>query len=127
MKKRLGFYLTAVSAVLALVSIFLYGSVTNSNAYVRPLLAVSVVLSLLVLAVTMAKGSMPGGNVVTLINSALCMAAVGLATIPVISMIVFVAMGMNAYSTIASFVVFAVVAFIAWILNIISAFSGITE
>ena len=125
MKKTLGFYLSVIAAVLALVCVFLYGSVSTSNSMVKPLLIASVAISAIVLVVTAVKGNLPGGNLLPIVNSALCMGAVGLATIPVISMIVYVALGMNSMATIQGYVNFAVVAAIAWVLNIVSAFFGI--
>ena len=40
MKKTTGFYLSAISAVLTLACIFLYGKVLFTSSYVRPLLIV---------------------------------------------------------------------------------------
>lgn len=125
MKKTVGFYLSAAAAVLALVCVFLYGSVSISNSMVRPLLIASVVISVVVLAVTAIKGNLPGGNLLPVVNSVLCMGAIGLATIPTITMIVFVVMGMNNISTVQGYITFAVAALIAWIINIVSAFLGI--
>ena len=127
MKKTLGYYLSVASAVLALVSVFLYIGVGSSNAFVIPLLIASVVLSATVLVATALNKKIPGANMLPVINSALSMGAVGLATIPTVTLIVLVAMGMNAFSTIQSYVVFAVVAGIAWLLNIVSSFMGIAE
>ena len=127
MKKTLGYYLSAAAAVLALVSTFLYAGVSSSNAAVTPLLIVSVVLSAAVLALTALNKKIPFANMLPVVNSALCMGAVGLATIPTVTLIVLVAMGMNAFTTIQSYVIFAVVAVIAWLLNIVSSFVGIAE
>lgn len=127
MKKTIGFYLSAVAAILSLVSVFLYGSVSSSNGMVRPLLIASVVISVIVLGATVVMKGIPGGNLLPVVNSVLCMGAVGTATIPVITMIVFVVMGMNPYSTISAYVTFAVVAGVAWALNLISSFIGITK
>lgn len=125
MKKTIGFYLSILSAVLALICVYLYGSVSVANNTVRPLLIASVVISALVLAATVAKVKFPGGNLLPIVNSALCMGAIGLASIPLASSIVFVALGMNDVSSIQGFITFAVVAAVAWICNIVSAFCGI--
>ena len=123
----MGFYLSAAATVLALVSVFLYGSVSTQHNMVLPLLIISVVLSVAVLVWTALKGKLPGGNMLPVVNSALCMAAIGLATIPTVTMIVLVMMGMNAYATISGYVTFAVVAGIAWLLHIVSSFVGLTK
>lgn len=127
MKKTLGFYLSVLAAVLALVCVFLYGGVSVSNNMVRPLLIASAVISAAVLALTAVKGTLPGGNLMPVVNSVLCMGAIGLATIPVITMIVFVIMGMNDISTIQGYITFAAAALAAWVLNVVSAFMGITK
>lgn len=125
MKKTIGYYLSILAAVLALICVYLYGGVSISISMVRPLLIASGVISAIVLAVIAVKGNLPGGNLLPVVNSVLCMGAIGLATIPVISMIVFVVMGMNDISTIQGYVTFAVVALIAWVFNVVSAFLGI--
>ena len=98
-KKTLGFYLSALSAVLALVGVILYGNVTLTSALVRPLLIVSVVLSVLILAVTAVKGKLPGGNLLPVVSAVLCMGAVALSFGPMANTVVFAIMGMNPMST----------------------------
>lgn len=125
MKKTLGFYLSVIVAVLALVCAYLYGGVNPSNSMVRLLLIASAVISAVVLAATVVKGKLPGENLLPIVNSVLCMGAIGLATIPMAAMIVYVVMGMNNISTIQGYLTFTVVALVAWVLNILSAFLGI--
>ena len=126
MKKTLGFYLTALSAVLALVCIFLYGNVLFTSTYVRPLLIASVILSVLILAAA-AKGKSTVGNILPLLSAILCMAAVALSIAPMVNTVVFAFMGMNPMSNAQGFLVFAGVGLCAWLLSVIAAFLGIVK
>ena len=127
MKKTAGFYLSALSAVLALVCIFLYGNVLFTDGYVRPLLIANVVISALILALTAANKPIPGGNLLPLINAILCMAAVALSIAPMVNTVVFAFMGMNPMSNAQGFLVFAGVGLCAWLLSVIASFLGLVK
>ena len=124
-KKTFGFYLSALSAVLALVGVILYGNVLFTDAMVRPLLIVSVALSVLILAIIAAKGKLPGGNLLPVVNAALCMGAVGLSIGPMANTVVFAFMGMSPMSSASGYLVFAGVGLAAWLFSVIAAFPGI--
>lgn len=127
MKKTLGFYLSALSAILALVGVVLYGSVPQTHSMVRPLLIACVALSVLVLAINAGKAKFAGGNLLPLVSALLCMAAVGLSIGPMISTVVFAFMGMSPMSSAQGYLVFAGVAIAAWLLSVIAAFPGIVK
>ena len=124
-KKTLGFYLTALSAVTALICTVLYGSVLSTAQVVRPLLIFSAVLSVIVLALTAAKGYLPGSNYLPVACAGLCMAALGASFGPMASTVVFVFMGMSPMSTAQGYLVFAGAACLAWLLCVIASFTGI--
>ncbi|MEE3458119.1 MAG: hypothetical protein VZQ82_08775 [Lachnospiraceae bacterium] len=125
MKKTAGFYLSALSAVLALVCIFLYGSVLFTSAYVRPLLIADVVVSALVLALVGMNKTVPFGNVLPLVGAVLCMGAVALSIAPMVNTVVFAFMGMNPMSNAQGFLTFAGVGLCAWLLAVIASFMGL--
>ena len=127
MKKTLGFYLSALSAVLALIGVILYGSVPQTDSMVRPLLIIGVVLSVLILAVSATKGKLPGGNLLPVVNAVLCMGAVGLSIGPMASTVVFAFMGMSPMSAAQGYLVFAGVSVAAWLVSVIAAFPGIAK
>ena len=127
MKKTAGFYLSALSAILALVCIFLYGSVLYTNSFVRPLLIVNVVISAAILALTVANKPIPGGNLLPLVGAILCMAAVALSIAPMVNTVVFAFMGMNPMSNAQGFLVFAGFGLCAWLLSVIAAFFGLVK
>ena len=127
MKKTLGFYLSALSAVLALIGVILYGSVPQTDSMVRPLLIIGVVLSVLILAASATKGKLPGGNLLPVVNAVLCMGAVGLSIGPMASTVVFAFMGMSPMSAAQGYLVFAGVSVAAWLVSVIAAFPGIAK
>lgn len=127
MKKTTGFYLSAISAVLTLACIFLYGKVLFTSSYVRPLLIVSLVLSVVILGVTATKGKFPGGNILPLLNAVLGMAAIALSVAPMINTVVFAFMGMNPMSNAQGFLVFVGVALCAWLFSVIASFLGLVK
>ena len=127
MKKTFGFYLSALSAVLALAGILLYDRVLSTNDIVRPLLIISVALSVLVLVLTAIKGSIPGSNLLPLAAAVLCMGAVAMSISPMASTVVFAFMGMSPMSSVQSYLIFAGVGLAAWFLNVIAAFTGIVK
>ncbi|MBQ8092930.1 MAG: hypothetical protein IJ242_05070 [Clostridia bacterium] len=124
MKKTIGFYLSALAAVLALIGAVLYGSVPQTNALVRPLLILSAVLSVAVLAVST---RIPCGNLLPILSALLCMGAVGLSIGPMISTVVFAFMGMSPMSSAQGYLVFACVGLAAWLISVIAAFPGIVK
>lgn len=126
-KKTLGFYLSAVSAVLALVSVILYGNVLATEGMVRPLLIISVVLSVLILALTATKGKLPGGNLLPVVNAVLCMGAVAMSFGPMANTVVFAFMGMTPMSDAQGYLVFVGVGLAAWLVSVIAAFLGIAK
>ena len=126
-KKTFGFYLSALSAVLALICVILYGNVLSTDAMVRPLLIVSVVLSVVILSLTAAKGTLPGGNLLPVASAALCMGAVAVSFGPMASTVVFVLMGMSPMSSAQGYLVFAGVGLAAWLISVIAAFPGIAK
>ena len=127
MKKTFGFYLSALSAVLAVVCVVLYGNVLATASVVRPLLIISAVLSAIVLALTAAKGELPGGNLLPVACAALCMGAIAVSFGPMASTVVFVFMGMSPMSSAQGYLIFAGVGCAAWLLSVIAAFPGIAK
>ena len=126
-KKTIGFYLNAVSAVLSLICVFLYGNVLSTAPMVRPLLIANALLSAAVLALTVVKGSVPFANLLPVAAAALCMGALAASIKPMASTVVFVFMGMSPMSSAQGYLVFAVLSFLAWLLCVIAAFPGIVK
>jgi len=126
-KKTIGFYLSALTAILACVGAVLYGNVLQTNSMVRPLLIICVVLSVLILAGTAMKGSLPGGNLLPIINAVLCLGAVGMSIAPMANTVVFAFMGMTPMSAVQGYLTFAGVCLAAWAVSVIAAFPGVAK
>ena len=126
-KKTIGFYFSAVSAVLALVSVILYGNVFAASSSVRPMLIVSIVVSVLVLALTAVKGKFPGGNLLPVLSAVLVMGGVASSFGPMANTVVFEALGMYTTTYSQSYFVFVGVGAAAWITSVIAAFAGIAK
>lgn len=127
MKKTLGFYLSALTLVLAIAGVVLYGSVPETHSLVRPLLGICIVLSLLFLALCAGKKAFPGGNLLPLLNALLLMGALGLSIAPMSNTVVFAFMGMSPMSSAEGYLVFAGVSAAAWLFSVIAAFTGIVK
>ena len=126
-KKTLGFYLSAISAVLALVSVILYGNVFAASSSVRPMLIVSIVVSVLVLALTAVKGKFPGGNLLPVLSAVLVMGGVASSFGPMANTVVFEALGMYTTTYSQAYFTFVGVGAAAWVVSVIAAFSGIAK
>ena len=121
-KKTLGFYLSAISAVLALVSVILYGNVFATDGMVRPLLIVSIVAAL-----TAVKGKFPGGNLLPVLSAVLVMGGVASSFGPMANTVVFEALGMYTTTYSQAYFTFVGVGAAAWVVSVIAAFSGIAK
>lgn len=126
-KKTTGFYLTAASAVLSLICLFLYGNVLSTAPAVKPLLIANAVLCAAVPALISVKGSVPFSNLLPVAGAGLAMGALGTSIGPMASTVVFVFMGMSPMSSAQGYLIFAGLACLTWLLCIISSFTGIIK
>lgn len=126
-KKALGFYLSAVAAVLALVSVFLYGGTTHEHGAVRILLIAHAVVAVVVLGAMLVTKKSFCANLMPIVNAVLSIVAIGLAAMPMATLIVYAFIGMNEMSTIQGFLTFAVVTLVAWLLSVLAAFFGVAK
>lgn len=127
MKKNIGFYLSAAGAALALISFFIYGSVLYQVAAVKGVLIAAVVVAAAVIAVTLAKGKQMFTDFLPVINAILMLTAVGLSSSSMASEVAYVITGLNPVSNATSFFTFVGVALVAWLLNVVAAFTGLMK
>ncbi len=123
-KKAGGFYLTILAAILAIVGIFLYGSVMYKMKAVYILLAVAIVLG--VLAFILA-GRTSIANVVPVINAALMASAAVWSASLMVNQIGYVIAGLDGMDTIQGFITFCVVAVVGMLLNIVASFMSMAK
>ncbi|MCD7917848.1 MAG: hypothetical protein LUF84_05290 [Clostridiales bacterium] len=113
-----GFYLTALAAILTLVSLIVYNSVMYTYTLIYVLLVAALVLEVLplFLNIPFLTGVAPVANAV--LNGA---AGMGSAVV-MVNQIAYVVTGLDQMSTITSYIVFASVAIVAMLVNIVAAF-----
>lgn len=126
MKRGLGYYVVALSAILALVSIFLYSGamITVSNTRIMLIISVVVAACALVLG-TKLPPAVSGwvGPVCAVLTGLGIFLSVNVMADP----IGYVYSGLYVFSDIQGYVVFAVVAGIAMLLDIIAGFMNFTK
>lgn len=124
-KITLGFVLTAVSTVLAIVGLFLYKSVGQQIGTTNTLLILAAVAgaAALVLALVLGK-EIP--NLFLIAHAVLLMAAVGVSVAPVVNDMGLVFAGLYQMDIINAYITFAVVACVAWLVSVVASFLGVT-
>ena len=120
--KGFGFYLTLVTAILAVAAMIVYPNVmyTDSTTFIP--LAIAVALVVIVLVLSIVKGNMSFMGVLPVCTT-VCM-AVG-AVLPVgkmVNEIGYVISGLDPFSAISAFVVFEVIVVVGMLLSIIASF-----
>lgn len=125
-KITLGFVLTAVSTILAVVCLFLYGSVNQQAGGTTALLILAAVAgaAALVLAFVLGK-EIP--NLFLVAHAILLMAAIGISIAPVVNDMGLVFAGLYQNDIIAAYITFAVFACIAWLISVVASFIGVTK
>lgn len=96
-------------------------------AAVKGVLIAAVVVAAAVIAVTLAKGKQMFTDFLPVINAILMLTAVGLSSSSMASEVAYVITGLNPVSNATSFFTFVGVALVAWLLNIVAAFTGLIK
>ena len=125
-KISLGFVLTAVSTVLAIVCTFLYKSVVQQNGTTATLLILAAVAgaAALVLAFVLGK-EIP--NLFLIAHAVLLMAAIGISVAPVVNDMGLVFAGLYQMDIINAYITFAIFACVAWLVSVVASFMGVTK
>lgn len=125
-KLSLGFVLTAVSTVLAIVCTFLYKSVVQQNGTTATLLILAAVAgaAALVLALVLGK-EIP--NLFLIAHAVLLMAAIGISVAPVVNDMGLVFAGLYQMDIINAYITFAIFACVAWLVSVVASFMGVTK
>jgi hypothetical protein len=125
-KITLGFVLTALSTILAVVAAILYGSVNQKNGATVTLLIFAAVAgaAALVLAFVLGK-EIP--NLFVVAHAVLLMAAIGISIAPVVNDMGLVFAGLYQNDIISAYITFAVFTCIAWLISVVASFLGVTK
>ncbi len=125
-KITLGFVLTAVSTVLAIVCAFLYKSVVQqtSTTYTLLIFAAIAGAAALILAFVLGK-EIP--NLFLIAHAVLLMAVIGVSIAPVVNDMGLVFAGLYQMDIINAYITFAIFACIAWLVSVVASFLGVTK
>ena len=125
-KITVGFVLTAISTVLAIVCCFLYKSVVQqaSTTYTLLIFAAIAGAAALVLALVMGK-EIP--NLFLIAHAVLLMAVIGISIAPVVNDMGLVCAGLYQMDIIKAYITFAIFACIAWLAAVVASFLGVSK
>ena len=126
-KRRFGFYLLMIAAILSLASMVLYNTVLNRLGIVYGLSVITVVIAVLAFAGEEVLGAnellnwmAPVNSVITALTAIICCSVM-------LDAFGYVVSGLYQFSQIQSYVIYAVVVVIAMVLNVAAGFTGIVE
>ena len=123
--KTVGFYITVVATVLAIVGLVMYFSVSGQAAEVIPLFIAAVVVEAALIVLSKVIGNKPVLNLASSINAVLLGFALVQSFNPQLDAIGYVVSGLYTYDQISGFVNFVIVAAIAFVLYIIASFMSL--
>ena len=125
-KKSICFFILAAAAVVSIVSIVLYGSSYSTTPKAYGFMIAGVAVAAVSLVIGMTKGSRIanwGGAAA----AALMAAGLGWSLTVMVDAIGYVISGLYQFSTLQSYITYAICAGIGWLLYLVSGFSGILK
>ena len=123
--KTVGFYISVVACVLALVALMLYLPTAGALALVIGLLVAVIVVEVLLIVLSKPIGNKPVLNLASSINAVLLGYAIVTSFNPQLDAIGYVVSGLYTYDQISNFVNFVVVVAIAFLLYIVASFMNL--
>lgn len=123
--KTVGFYITVLATVLAIVGLVMYISVSGKAAEVIPLFIAAIVVEIALVVLSKVIGNKPALNLASSINAVLLGFALVQSFNPQLDAIGYVVSGLYTYDQISGFVNFVIVAAIAFVLYIIASFMSL--
>lgn len=125
-KISLGFVLAAISTVLSVVCLFLYKPVVQQTGTTNTLLICAALAgaAALVLAFVLGKEI---SNLLLIVHAVLLIAVIGVSVAPVVNDMGLVFAGLYQNDIISAYITFAVLVCIAWLLSLVSTFTGLTK
>ena len=121
-RKSIGFYFNAVAILLSIAAFVVYRSVLNTTTPVYAILIVAVILEMVMFAGAVWKKNVLF-NVISILTATFSMLALGLSAGAMVNDIA----GLNTPNVITSYLIFCVLLLIAWILEMITAFTDVVS
>ncbi len=125
-KTSFGFYLIALSTVLAIVGLVLYKNALVKTDQVNTFLILAIVAGACAVIAAIALGK-EIANVLAAAHVILMMAAVAVSIGPMVNDIGLAYAGLNQWSAIIPYFQFAGVTCVGWLLSLIASFAGIVK
>ena len=123
---KIGFVLVAATTVLSVVCAILYNSALYKNGVVFTLLICAAVAGALALVLAGVLGKeIP--NLLVIVHAVLLMAALAASIGPMVNEMGLVYAGLNQFSGLVSYIVFAVFAGVTWLIAVLASFTGVTK
>lgn len=123
--KTVGFYISVVACVLALVALVLYVPTAGALSLVIGLLIAAIVIEVALIAVSWVIGNKAFLNLASSINAVLLGYAIVTSFNPQLDAIGYVVSGLYTYDQISGFVNFVIVVAIAFLLYIVASFMNL--
>ena len=120
--KAFGSYLAGAAAVLSLVAVIVYGSVSIKNSSVTGLLIGAIVLAAASFVLSKLVENSWIVALLPVATTAVLTLAIGNAFTPMVDQLGFVMSGLDPFSTIADFVTYVVIAAVAMLVSLVSCF-----
>lgn len=125
--KSIGFYLSAASAVLAVISVVLYGGVLYQSSIVTGLLVAAIVVCVAAVGASFAVNGLEAVNLLPAVSSVLLIVAAALAAGPMVREVAYVYAGLNPMDNLQGWIIFTVVTVVAWLVSVVATFGGVTK
>lgn len=125
-KKSIGLYLLLAAAVVTVIGLILYGSVFAKSGSVNTYLILSLVAAAAAVGISFtAIPELP--NLAAGLTTVLLFVGFCVSIAPMVTPIAYWYAGLYDYSTVSAYFTFAVVWAVAWILALVSSFTGIVK
>ena len=123
--KTVGFYISVVACVLALVALVLYVPTTGSLSLVIGLLVAAIVIEVALIAVSWVIGNKAFLNLASSVNTVLLAFAIVTSFNPQLDAIGYVVSGLYTFEQIQPFVNFVIVVAISFLLYLVASFMNL--
>lgn len=121
-KKTVGFYISVLATILAIVGLVIYSSTSGALALVYALIGIAIAVEVVLIVVSKVIGNKPVLNLASSICAVLMGGAIVQSFNPQLDPIGYVVSGLYTYDQISSFVNFVIVVAIAFLLYIVASF-----
>ena len=126
-KKSLGFYLSIVSAIIMIAGIIIYTQVMITSPYAYVFLVLSLLTSCGAVVMSSKLDNAAVVNLFAVCAAVFTIFALAFATTSMVYPIGYVISGLYQFSSIQTFIIFAIVVGVGWLFNLISGFAGIVK